>query len=48
MIMKIIQITPVKNGEFTNFFGLTEDNKVYTYSWKTGNWKQFKEAKKKA
>lgn len=41
--MKIIQIMPVKNGDYTNVFGLSEDNKVFTYSYKTGNWKQFKQ-----
>lgn len=41
--MKIIQIMPVKNGEYTNVFGLSDDNKVFTYSYKTGNWKQFKQ-----
>lgn len=45
--MKIIQIIPVLNGSFTNVWGLGEDNKVYTYSYKTGNWKQFVEATKK-
>lgn len=44
--MKIIQIMPVKNGDFTNVFGLSEDNKVYTYSYKTGSWKQFKATEK--
>jgi len=46
--MKIIQITPVARGEFTNFFGLAEDGKIYTYSWKNGSWKLFKQAKAKA
>lgn len=45
--MKIIQIVTIKNGEFTNIFGLSEDNKVHTYSWKTGSWKQFKQATEK-
>lgn len=44
--MKIIQIIPVLNGDFTNVWGLSEDNKVYTYSYKTGNWKQFKSTTK--
>lgn len=41
--MKIIQIMPVENKGYTNVFGLSEDNKVFTYSYKTGSWKQFKE-----
>lgn len=40
--MKIVQITPVKNGDFTNFFGLGEDGKVYSYSFVRGSWKLFK------
>lgn len=46
--MKIIQIMPVKNGDFTNVFGLSADNKVYTYSYTKGSWRQFKQVAKKA
>lgn len=45
--MKIVQIIPVVgDNNFTNVWGLSDDNKVYTYSYKTGSWKLFKQTKK--
>lgn len=45
--MKIVQITPVKIGEFTTFFGLAEDNKVYSYSYVNASWKPYKKVAQK-
>lgn len=40
--MKVIQITAVANGDFTNIYGLTDDGKVCFYHYKTGSWKLWK------
>lgn len=41
--MKIIQISVIKSGDFTNIYGLGDNGKLYVYLYKGGAWREWKQ-----